>query len=99
MPLGPRWKDYTYREGDSFYGGKATTGTEPSVVNELALPANPDSAAALLHGSLRVVSGALSKLKSSIISTVRARPVQPRVAGFQVVRPSRVPPESGDQIE
>jgi hypothetical protein len=98
VPLGPRWQDYTYREGDSFYGGGTPkTATKPSVTGKPAPLAKHKSSAAL-RGTLQSVNGAASAVKSSIASTLRAKPVQPQITGFEVVRPTRVV-EPEDQSE
>jgi hypothetical protein len=98
VPLGPRWQDYTYREGDSFYGGTPKTATKPSVSGKPAPSAKHKSAAAL-HGNMRSVSGAVSAVTSSIVSTLRTQPVQPQTRGFEVVRPARVvEPENRNEL-
>jgi hypothetical protein len=84
-PLGPRWQDYTYREGDSFYSGTPTTAVKPSVTSDPASSAKNKSAAAL-HGTVRSVSGAVSSLRSSIVSALHTQ----QSTGFEVVRPPRV---------
>ena len=91
MPLGPRWQDYTYREGDSFYGRAPTTAVKPSVTSDPASSTKNKSAAAL-HGTVRSVSGAVSSLRSSIVSALHTQ----QSTGFEVVRPPRVR-ESEDQ--
>ena len=98
VPLGPRWQDYTYREGDSFYGGGTPkTATKPSVTDKPA-PSAKHKPSAALRGTLQSVNGAASAVKSSIASTLRAKPVQPQITGFEVFRPTRmVEPE--DQSE
>jgi len=89
VPLGPRWQDFTYREGDSFYGKTSRTAIEPSAITGSALPTKRKSAAAL-HGTIQSMSGAVSALRSSIVSTLRAEQAQPQNSGFEVVRPTRV---------
>jgi hypothetical protein len=90
VPLGPRWQDYTYREGDSFYGGGTPeTATKPSVTSKPA-PSGKHKSSAALRGALQSVNGAASAVKSSIASTLRSKPVQPQITGFEVVRPTRV---------
>jgi hypothetical protein len=97
VPLGPRWQDYTYREGDSFYGGAPKTATNPSITSKPVL-STKDKSSAALHGSMRSVSGAVLAMKSSIVSTLRTKPVQSQITGFEVVRPTRVP-DSESQSE
>ena len=86
VPLGPRWQDYTYREGDNFYGRAPTTAVKPSVTSDHAGSTKHNSAAAL-HGTVQIVSGAVSALRSSIVSALHTQPVS---TGFEVVRPPRV---------
>lgn len=86
VPLGPRWQDYTYREGDSFYGRTPKAAVKPSVTSNPASSTKHKSAAAL-HGTVQIVSGAVSAMRSSIVSALHTQPVS---TGFEVVRPPRV---------
>lgn len=89
VPLGPRWQDYTYREGDNFYGRTPRIATKPSVISKPALSGKQKSAAAF-HGTAQHTSGAVSALKSGIVSKSLTQPVQPQITEFEVARPARV---------
>lgn len=89
VPLGPRWHDYTYRDGDGFYGGTPRIATRTSTISKPASSTKHKSAAAL-HAILQSVSDAVSALRINIVSTLHTQPVQPQSTGLEVSRPSRV---------
>lgn len=87
VPLGPRWHDYTYREGDAFYGASLGQETLPSgIVETAALTETIPAPGSLLQS----VSSAMSILRHRITSTLYTWPVKPQSTGFEVVRPARV---------
>lgn len=90
VPLGPRWHDYTYREGDAFYGATPSPAAMPSgTIRTISSPqAVPESA---LDGSVRSMSGAISALRRNVVSMLYSGPSEPKNSGFEVVRPARLP--------
>lgn len=90
VPLGPRWHDYTYREGDAFYGASLRATTASSISIGTASSPRTTSKTAL-DVSLQSMSGAMSALKRNVVSALYKRPADSKTAGFEVVRPARVP--------
>ena len=62
------------------------TAVKPSVTSDHA-SSTKDKSTAALHGTVQIVSGAVSALRSSIVSALHTQPVS---TGFEVVRPPRV---------
>ena len=93
MPLGPRWHDYTYREGDAFYGARPRPIAMLDATVELPshAQATPENA---WIGPLRSMNGAVSAVRRNILSALYTRPVEPTAPGFEVVRPQRASPPS-----
>lgn len=86
-PLGPRWHDYTYREGDSFYAAPSPAVPFSSAARELAT--TPPSSKATSRMRLEGVGEALrSSIRKSILSFT-SEAEKPEASGFQVVRPGR----------
>lgn len=98
VPLGPRWHDYTYREGDAFYAAR----TRPIGTPDVAV-GSPSSAQAVSrnawNGSLRSVNSAVSALSRNVLSAFYTRPVQSMNIGFEVVRPPRASPTHDHEEE
>jgi hypothetical protein len=91
VPLGPRWHDYTYREGDAFY----RAGPRPVAAPDVAVTPLPRTQAVsrnAWNGSLRSVNSAVSVLGRNVFSAFYRRTVETKSPGFEVVRPSRAPP-------
>lgn len=97
VPLGPRWHDYTYREGDAFYGGGPGTATTPEVAAQAAAPKKQPSKRSAPNNTLSSLSGVASAMRRNV-SALYTRPVEPRSQGFEVVRPPRAlqTPDHGD---
>lgn len=91
VPLGPRWHDYTYREGDAFYVAKTRPTGIPDVTVEPLSSAQTVSRNAW-NGSLRTVNSAVSALRRSFFPVSYTRPVESTMIGFEVVRPPRAAP-------
>lgn len=81
LPLGPRWNDYTYREGDAFYGAPSNARSKPT--------ATPMGSSPMMkaHRHLDVVSDAFSSIKKTIASILSPEAPKPQESGFQVIRP------------
>ena len=91
VPLGPRWHDYTYREGDAFYVAR----TRPSATPDIAVePLSSTQAVSrnAWNGSLRSVNNTVSALRQNVLSVFYTRPVESTNIGFEVVRPPRASP-------
>ena len=87
VPLGPRWHDYTYREGDAFYGGGSGSDTKPEVVPKPTVPKKQTSTTSPSN-ALSSLSGVASAMRRNV-SALYTRPMEPRSQGFEVVRPPR----------
>jgi hypothetical protein len=98
VPLGPRWHDYTYREGDAFYGARPIPTATPgaAVGSRSSTQATPENA---WIGPLRIMNGAVSALRRNVLSALYTRHVEPAVPGFEVVRPQRASPPIYDREE
>lgn len=91
IPLGPRWHDYTYREGDAFYVARTRPSAIPDVSVEPLSTAQAVSRNAW-NGSLRSVNSAVSALRQNVLSLFYTRSVESTNIGFEVVRPPRASP-------
>lgn len=81
IPLGPRWTDYTFREGDAFY----SPATQAPIARDSNASYNDRIAAR------EPLSRAISTWSfAGIRSLWSAEAVTPQASGFQVVRPPRV---------
>jgi hypothetical protein len=91
VPLGPRWHDYTYREGDAFYGARPIPIATPdaAVGFRSSTQVTPENA---WIGPLRSMNGAVSALRRNVILALYTRPVEPTAPGFEVIRPQRASP-------
>jgi hypothetical protein len=98
VPLGPRWHDYTYREGDAFYVARTRPTTTPDVAVETLSPAHAVSSIAW-NGSLRSVNSAVLALRRNVLSAFYTRPVESTSIGFEVVRPQTASPTYGCEEE
>lgn len=89
MPLGPRWHDYTYREGDAFYGPAPTN--EPLASTSGKAKAAPMSVTPTVksHRSWNALGEAFGSVKQTIASSLSAEVKKPDASGFQVIRPPR----------
>lgn len=87
MPLGPRWHDYTYREGDAFYAAPSPAVPFASAARGLA--ATPVSSKGKSRIRLDGVGEALSSIRETIVSSFSSDANMPEASGFQVVRPGR----------
>lgn len=98
IPLGPRWHDYTYREGDAFYVARTRPSATPDVAVEplFSAQAVPRNAC---DGSLRSVNSAVSALRRNVLSAFYTRPVGSTNMGFEVVRPPRASPMQDHEEE
>ena len=91
VPLGPRWHDYTYREGDAFYVARTRPTATPDVAVEAFSPAHAVSRIAW-RGSLRSVNSAVLALRRNVLSAIYTRPVESTSIGFEVMRPQTASP-------
>lgn len=90
VPLGPRWHDYTYREGDAFYGARP----RPTTIQDVTVAPLPSTQAVsrnAWNGSLRSMSSVVSAMRRNVLSTLYPHPVESTAPGFEVVRPPRAP--------
>lgn len=85
QPLGPRWRDYTFRESDLFYGVAGTEPHEESIAD----------VAVTQHGGRPVSS--IRKVSSGMWSklTGKGQDAEPVEKGFSVSRPPRTDPGRG----
>lgn len=88
MPLGPRWHDYTYREGDAFYGATSSP-TDTLDITIKTLSSTEVTSGNAWDVSLQRMSIAVSAIRRNLLSTLYTRPVESTTPGFQVVRPAR----------
>lgn len=98
VPLGPRWHDYTYREGDAFYVARTRPTTTADVAVEALSPANAVTRITW-NGSLRSVNSAVLALRRNVLSAFYTRPVESTSIGFEVVRPQTASPAYGSEEE
>lgn len=89
-PLHPRWNDYTFREGDAFYGPSPTLATK-SDARVSGARSGPDSLSTIApRRSMRSLSDMVSTWGPGVRSWWSSETLMPKSSGFEVVRPPRV---------